>query len=90
MIVNPVRYVSGGTKQAEVKFKHSQGMNFSAEYSKNQEYVSFSKMYNEEPVTDLVDVGTIILSNIYTTLTVLSGGKLISIGKYQYFLSADA
>lgn len=91
MIFNPVRYGSGNAaKQATVKFVHRQGSNFSAKYSKNQEYVNFSKSYTEKAVTDLVDVGTIIVSNSNTTVTVQSGGKLTTIATNQYFLSADA
>lgn len=90
MIVNPVRYGSGSTKQAEVTFAHRQGTTFSAKYSKNQEYVKFSKSYTENQVTDLVDVGTIILSDSNTTVTVQSGGKLTKIATNQYFLSANA
>lgn len=87
MIFNPVRY-GGSVKQATVKFAHKQGMNFSAKYSKNQEYVSFSKEYNDHAVVDLVDVGTIILSDANTTITVQSGGRLKTIGTNRYFLSA--
>lgn len=91
MIFNPVRYGSGGAvKQAEVKFAHRQGSKFSAKYSKNQEYVNFSKSYTEKAVTDLVDVGTIIVSDSNTTVTVESGGKLMTIATNQYFLSANA
>ena len=91
MIFNPVRYGGGSAaKQATVKFTHRQGMEFSAKYSKNQEYVNFSKDYKEKAVTDLVDVGTIIISDSNTTVTVQSGGKLTTIATNQYFLSANA
>ena len=91
MIFNPVRYGGGSVKQAKVTFAHRQGMNFSAKYSKNQKYVRFVKEYNDAAVTDLVDVGTIILSDANTTVKVQSGGKLTTIKTdTQYFLSADA
>lgn len=91
MIFNPVRYGGGiAVKQATVNFAHRQGSKFSAKYSKNKEYVNFSKNYTEKAVTDLVDVGTIILSDSNTTVTVQSGGKLTKIATNQYFLSANA
>lgn len=70
MIVNPVRYGSGGSrKQIRVTFTHTGGTDYGAKFSSNGELASFTTEYTTPSTTILIDAGTMFFTESYVNIT---------------------